>query len=188
VADDQIDDNFYAQHQMQAPMCSTAWTYKETCGNKCKRVGLKEEEEGWNMPDKVMLVVLGIFAAVMLGLIAKKRSKMSNKDALMEQAAMNAAGLQTPHVIGIFALCVLVVSVFAALGLKGITWILLLSMNLGLFVYLMKLTYESAAAESDNLIGPDGEILRRDSDDSSVEDGSASARNNNGTYQLPTIT
>uniref|UniRef100_A0A7S3L6C9 Uncharacterized protein n=1 Tax=Amphora coffeiformis TaxID=265554 RepID=A0A7S3L6C9_9STRA len=188
---DQWDDAFFENHQMQAPLCSTAWNYKQTCGNKCRHVGLQEEKEGWTKPDKIMLVVLVLFSAVMTGLILKKRQKMSSKDALLEQAAMNAAGLQTTHVIGMFALVVLVIAVFAALGLKNVTWILLLGMNLGLFIYLMKLTYDSIAAEGDSLIGPDGEILRRDSDDSSVEEGSresSSKPNNNGTYQLPTIT
>ena len=84
---------------------------------------------------------------------------------------------------------------FAALGLKSITWILLLGLNLGLFGYLMKLTYDASMAEGETLIGPDGEILRRDSDDSSVEDEGSrhsskhpAGNENNGTYQLPTIT
>lgn len=191
MEDDQWDDAFFEQHQMQAPMCSTAWTYKQTCGSKCKHVGLQEEKEGWNTPDKVMLVILVFFSALMTILILRKRQKMSSKDALLEQAAMNAAGLQTTHVIGMFVLVILVIAVFAALGLKNITWVLLLGLNLGLFGYLMKLTYDSSVAAE---IGPDGEILRRDSDDSSVdaEEGSTTHgktnNENHGTYQLPTIT
>ena len=191
MEDDQFDDYFFEQHQMKAPMCSTAWTYKQTCGSKCKHVGLQEEKEGWNNPDKVMLVILVFFAAIMTGLILRRRQKMSSKDALLEQAAMNAAGLQTTHVVGLFALVVLVIAVFAALGLKNVTWVLLLGLNLGLFGYLMKLTYDSSVAETETLIGPDGQIMRRDSDDSSVDDeGSTSHKpnENNGTYQLPTIT
>ena len=188
MEDDQFDDAFFEQHQMQAPLCSTAWTYKQTCGSRCRKVGLQEEKEGWNGPDKIMLGILVLFSAVMTGLILKKRQKMSSKDALLEQAAMNAAGLQTTHVIGMFLLITLVIAVFAALGLKEVTWSLLLGMNLGLFAYLMKLTYDSMA-QSDTLIGPDGEIFRRDSDDSSVEEESGEASSKpNGTYQLPTIT
>lgn len=187
--EDQFDDYFFEQHQMQAPMCSTAWANKKNCGNKCRQVGLQEEHEGWSTPDRIMLTVLVVFSALMTGLILKKRQKMSNKNALLEQAAMNAAGLQTPHIIGMFILVVLVIAVFAALGFKNITWVLLLGMNLGLFAYLMKLTYDSSAEET--VIGPDGEVLRKDSDDSSAEEGSRESsrhHNNNGTYQLPTIT
>jgi len=57
----------------------------------------------------------------MLVAILRKRRKMSNKDALLEQAAMSAAGLQQAHVVGIVILVVLVIAVFALLGLKDIT-------------------------------------------------------------------
>lgn len=192
MEDDQFDDYFFEQHQMQAPMCATAWTYKAKCNRKCRTVGLQNEIEGWNTPDTIMLIILVFFAALMGFLIMQKRKKMTTKDAIMEQASLHAAGLQTTHVIGLFALVVLVIAVFAALGLKNITWVLLLGMNLGLFAYLMKLNYESMEAESEGLVGPDGQILRNDSDESSVGDGSRSssrpANANNGTYNLPTIT
>lgn len=124
----------------------------------------------------------------MLGLILRKRQKMSNKDSLMEQAAMSAAGLQQPHVIGIFILVVLVIAVFALLGLQNITWALLLIINSALFGYLMKLTVDSGLSAGETIIGPDGTILRRDSDDSSVEDSSReSSRRNAGTYMLPVL-
>jgi len=71
----------------------------------------------------------------MLALIVRQRQKMSNKDALLEQATMSAAGLQQPHVIGIFVLIVLVVAVFCLFGLKNITWALLLLINTALFAY-----------------------------------------------------
>jgi hypothetical protein len=126
----------------------------------------------------------------MLGLIIGKRQKMSNKDALLEQAAMSAAGLQQPHVIGIFILVVIVVAVFALLGLKNITWALLLILNTALFGYLMKLTVDSGVSAGETVIGPDGTVLRRDSDDSSVDsiDCASPGRSAAGTYSLPTIT
>jgi uncharacterized membrane protein len=192
MEDDQFDDYFFEQHQMQAPMCATAWTYKSDCNRKCRAVGLQTEIEGWNTPDKVMLIVLVFFAALMTVLILKKRKKMTTKDAVMEQVSLHAAGLHTTHVIGLFALVVLVIAVFAALGLKNITWVMLLGMNMGLFVYLMKLNYDYMEAESEGLVGPDGKLFRNDSDESSVGDGSRSssrpANANNGTYNLPTIT
>jgi hypothetical protein len=124
----------------------------------------------------------------MLGLIVRKRQRMSNKDALLEQAALSAAGLQQPHLIGVFILVVLVIAVFALLGLKNITWFLLLISNTALFGYLMKLTVDSGLSSSERIMGPDGIILRRDSDDSSVEDASRdSSRRGAGTYMLPVL-
>jgi hypothetical protein len=114
---------------------------------------------------------------------------MSNKDALLEQAAMSAAGLQQPHLIGVFSLVVLVIAVFALLGLKNITWFLLLFSNTFLFGYLMKLTVDSGVGATETIIGPDGTILRKaDSDDSSVEDSSMDgSRRQAGTYMLPVL-
>jgi hypothetical protein len=175
-----------------APLCSTAWNMKEECGRKCQKTGVdRSNGSGWNTSDQILLVILTVFGLTMLGLIVRKRQKMSNKDALLEQAAMSAAGLQQPHVIGIFVLVVLVVAVFALLGLKNITWALLLIINTGLFGYLMKLTVDSGVSTGETVIGPDGTILRRDSDDSSMEDASSareSTRHNAGTYMLPTLT
>mmetsp|Transcript_4363 Transcript_4363/g.4950 ORF Transcript_4363/g.4950 Transcript_4363/m.4950 type:complete len:419 (+) Transcript_4363:292-1548(+) len=189
--DDEIDDMFYENRKTNAPLCSTAWSYKQTCGRKCLKTGLEPKtKDGWNTPDKVLLAILAVFGLGMLAAILRKRQNMSNKDALLEQAAMSAAGLQQAHVIGIFVLIIIVITVFALLQLKNITWALLLIMNTALFGYLMKLTVDSGVSAGETVIGPDGTIIRHaDSDDSSVESISNlnSAKNNPGTYHLPTI-
>lgn len=185
-SDDAIDDQFYENRQMNAPLCSTAWNYKATCNRKCQRTGLEhEDKDKWNTPDKILLAILAIFGLVMLVAILRKRQSMSNKDALLEQAAMSAAGLQQAHVVGIFFLIIIVITVFALLQLKNITWALLLIMNTALFGYLMKLTVDSGVSAGEAVIGPDGTIIRNvDSDDSSVE---SNPDNNAGTYHLPQI-
>lgn len=185
-----VDDQYYENHMSSAPLCSTAWAMKQECGRKCRHTGVESRDgAGWNTSDKILLAILSFFGLTMLGLIVRKRQKMSNKDALLEQAAMSAAGLQQPHVIGIFVLVVLVVAVFALLGLKNITWALLLIINTALFGYLMKLTVDSGVSSSETVIGPDGTIVRKDSDDSSCEESSREPKSNNaGTYMLPKIT
>ena len=192
--DEQADDQYYEVHQTQAPQCSTAWIYKESCDRKCRHMGAEAADTHWSTSDKVLLAILSSFAAIMVGLIIRKRQKMSNKDTLLEQAAMSAAGLQTPHIIGVALLVCLVVAVFALLGLKNITWALLLIINTSLFAYLMKLTIQSSVRPPDTMIGPDGQILRRDSDDSSVDGDLSTARESTayggitGLFTLPTIT
>ena len=187
--DDEIDDMFYENRKMNAPLCSTAWNFKQKCDRKCLRTGIDHGRVGWNTPDKVLLAILAIFGFGMLVAILQKRQNMSNKDALLEQAAMTAAGLQQAHVIGIFFLIIVVITVFALLQLKNITWALLLIMNTGLFGYLMKLTVDSGVSAGEAVIGPDGTVIRHaDSDDSSVESvGKEDNHNNAGTYMLPTL-
>lgn len=186
--DDEIDDMFYENRKTNAPLCSTAWNYKQTCNRKCLHMGLETEtRDGWSAPDKILLTILALFGFGMLVAILQKRQGMSNKDALLEQAAMTAAGLQQAHVIGIFFLIIIVITVFALLQLKNITWALLLIINTALFGYLMKLTVDSGVSAGESVIGPDGTIIRQvDSDDSSVE--SVENNPNAGTYRLPTIT
>ena len=186
--DDEIDDMFYENRMTDAPLCSTAWNYKQTCNRKCLHTGLEmEAREGWSTPDKILLTILALFGLGMLVAILQKRQGMSNKDALLEQAAMTAAGLQQAHVIGIFFLIIIVITVFALLQLKNITWALLLIINTALFGYLMKLTVDSGVSAGESVIGPDGTIIRQvESDDSSVE--SVENNPNAGTYHLPTIT
>lgn len=189
MADDKIDDGFYEKRQTEAPLCGTAWTYKQTCNRKCQRAGL-EARLGWNTSDKFLLGILSVFGLTMLGLILRKRQFMSPKDSLLEEAAMSAAGLQKPHLIGIFILVVLVLAVFASLGLKNITWALLLIINISLFAYLMKLTVDSVVNTGETIIGPDGNIIQRDMDDDDSSDDESphkTPRNTAGTYMLPTL-
>ena len=90
----------------------------------------------------------------------------------------------------VVVLVVIVITVFALLQLKNITWAMLLIMNTILFGYLMKLTVDSGVSAGETVIGPDGTILRHaDSDDSSIESSlPASTKNSNaGTYMLPVI-
>lgn len=182
--ENEVDDGYYFSRMLHAPLCSTAWKYKETCDTKCQRLAMeKKQKSGWSASDNVLLAILIAFGLIMVGLIMRKREKMSNKDTLLEQAALSAAGLQQPHVLGIFVLTVLVIAVFALLGLKNITWALLLIMNTALFSYLMKLTITSSMNTADAIIGPDGTIIRKDSDESSMV--SSAARS--GTYNLPVI-
>jgi hypothetical protein len=179
---------FYENRQTQAPLCSYAWNNKEWCNKKCQKLGMeRDNKNGWNTSDKIILGVLSVFAIGMMMAILQKRRNMSNKDALLEQAAMSAAGLQQAHVICIFILVVLIITVFALLGLKNITWALLLLLNTVLFGYLMKLTVDSAVSASETMIGPDGTIIRRgDSDDSDTS--SHMSERKGGNYVVPTIT
>lgn len=125
----------------------------------------------------------------MLITIVKKRQKMSNKDALLEQAAISAAGLQQSHVLGIFALLILIILMFALLGLKKITWALLLLLNIVLFAYLMKLTVDGSVKET--IVGPDGKIIERDDSDEYEDDEDDEAVNSptsaENTYENPNL-
>lgn len=124
----------------------------------------------------------------MLLAILSRRSKMSKKDSLLEEAAMNAAGLQQSHVIGIFILIIVVIVVFALLGLKSITWALLLIVNTVLFGYLMKLTVDSGVSAGSTVVGPDGQIIQRDDSDSSDdEDEEKKPTQNPSSYKAPAI-
>lgn len=167
--DDEIDDQYYVNKQTNAPLCSAMWDYKEDCNGQCQLMGKEVEgRDGWNRADKVLLSILSLFGFGMLLAIIKKRQRMSNKDALLEQAAISAAGLQQSHILGIFALLILIITMFALLGLKKITWALLLMLNVMLFSYLMKLTVDGSVKET--VIGPDGKIMEKDESDDEEED------------------
>ena len=122
----------------------------------------------------------------MLLAIIKKRQKMSQKDALVEQAAISAVGLQPSHILGIFALLILIITMFALLGLKKITWALMLLLNIVLFAYLMKLTVDSSVKET--IIGPDGKIVEEvDSDEEDEDDEVPASEVGPGKYENPDI-
>jgi cobalamin biosynthesis protein CobD/CbiB len=103
---------------------------------------------------------------------------MSHKDALLEQAAISAAGLQQSHILGIFLLLILIITVFALLGLKKITWALLLMLNIVLFAYLMKLTVDGSVKET--VIGKIVPDVDSDEEEDDEED-------DEGGYQNPSL-
>jgi len=190
--DDEIDDAYYVNKQTNAPLCSAMWEYRETCNGKCQMTGsnIIGGKEGWNKADKVLLSILSLFGFGMLLAIIQKRTKMSNKDALIEQAAISAVGLQQSHILGIFALLILIITMFALLGLKKITWALLLMLNIVLFSYLMKLTVDSSVKET--IIGPDGKIVEEEDseytgEDEDDEDRGATPATEYKNPELPTV-
>jgi hypothetical protein len=180
-----VDDQYFENKKTKAPLCSGIWSDKEECNRKCQKMGFERKANvGWNTSDKVLLSILSIFGAGMLFAILRKRSYMSKKDALLEEAAMNAAGLQQSHVVGIFVLIILVIVVFALLGLKSITWALMLIINTVLFGYLMKLTVDSGVSTGSTVVGPDGQIIQRDDSDSSDDEED---ENQSPEYTAPTV-
>ena len=59
---DDIDDMYYVNKQKNAPLCSAMWEYKQTCNDKCQKMGnLASREGGWNRADKVLLTILSFF-------------------------------------------------------------------------------------------------------------------------------
>lgn len=120
----------------------------------------------------------------MLLAIISKRQKMSNKEVLLEQAAISAAGLQQSHILGIFALLILIITMFALLGLKKITWALLLMINIVLFAYLMKLTVDGSVKET---IIVDGKIVEAEEDSESEDEDEVEMPAPVGQYQNPDL-
>mmetsp|Transcript_8012 Transcript_8012/g.18295 ORF Transcript_8012/g.18295 Transcript_8012/m.18295 type:complete len:386 (+) Transcript_8012:153-1310(+) len=187
--DDQIDDQYYQNKQTNAPLCGAMWDYRQECSGKCLMLAkaTSSDKEGWNKADKILLSILGLFGFGMFLAIMKKRQSMSKKNELLEQAAISAAGLSPTHILGMFALLLLVITMFALLNLKKITWTLLLFIIVALFSYLMKLTIDGSVKET--IIGPDGKIVEsEDSDDEDDVDGSATSRGDYANPELPAMT
>lgn len=191
-----MDDQFFEQRQQEAPLCQTAWTYKQTCDRNCQHIGAVKDS--WTVSEQIILALMASFGLAMLAMIVRKRSKMAGKDTLMEQAAMNAVGIQPAHVGGVCILIVLYICIVAILCLKKTTWALLFIFNILLFAYMMKLTIESAR-RTETLIGPNGEIVQKGSDDfdddsssgyasSRVSSTKSTSHPNNNTYSLPALT
>lgn len=146
------DDDQYNNYQQQnndddanAPMCATLWESRVQCDEECQKVGHIGFEiySGWNTADKVLMTVLALFGfGVLLGIIRKRRT-MSNKERLLEEAGLSSAGLKQGHIIATVICAVFIIATFAMLGIKSMTWLLLLVLDAVLFCYLMKLTVDS---------------------------------------------
>jgi len=133
---------------------------------------------------KLITPSIHIIGFGMLLAIISKRQKMSKKEVLLEQAAISAAGLQQSHILGIFALLILIITMFALLGLKKITWALLLMINIVLFAYLMKLTVDGSVKET---IIVDGKIVEAEEDSESEDEDEVEMPAPVGQYQNPDL-
>jgi len=184
--DDNIDDQYFEKRQRYPPLCSQVWKQKSECDKTCQKTGLEPiVREGWNKSDKVLLGILTLFGLGMLVGILRQRRTMSNKDALLEQAAMTAVGLQQTHIIFIFILTIVIIVIFASLCMKDITWTMLLAMNIILFAYLLKLTVDSG---NSCIMSSDGTIKRVDSDESSYTSATSKRSQNKFVPPTPTAT
>jgi len=181
--DANIDDQYYEKRQRYPPLCQQVWKQKSECDRSCQKTGLEPiVREGWNKSDKVLLGILTLFGMGMLMGILRQRRSMSNKEALLEQAAMTAVGLSQTHIIFIFILTIVIIIIFASLCMKDITWTMLLAMNIILFAYLLKLTVDSG---NSCIMNPDGTIRRIDSDESSYT--SATSKRSQNKFVPPSV-
>lgn len=57
--EDDVDDQYFDNRMKNAPMCSGAWTYRQKCDAKCKRLG--NPENNWNKSDQILLVLFSGF-------------------------------------------------------------------------------------------------------------------------------
>ena len=125
----------------------------------------------------------------MLAVILKKRQKMSNKDTLIEEAALGAIGLQQTHIIGIFVLVLFIIATLSFFRMKAITWGLLLIVNTILFAYLMKLTITSGL-QAGRTVGPDGQLVEREDsscDEDDNDDDDDNDEGEKGQYKSPKV-
>jgi len=103
----------------------------------------------------------------MSAVIMNKRGNMTPKDALLEEAALGSVGMQQTHVVGALACTFFFILLCGLAGFKGITWFFILSVNLLLFGYLMKLTIDAGMNVP---VGPDGLPLDNESSDEEDDD------------------
>lgn len=147
--DDEVDDQYYENKQINAPLCSQVWARKQECGRACKKLAKEyEDSPHWSKSDLILLGVLGAFAALMMfGSIQKRRQIRASEDSLLA-SEVSIKPTEPPRysetqLLIAFAVSVLLVAIFAALVVKGVTWALLLVLNLVLFGYLLKLVIDS---------------------------------------------
>lgn len=137
IAEDGADVN-------ESPLCEALWDEKYKCNRDCQKIGhTMARLHAWSTADRVLLLVLTLFGVSMLVGIVNKRRGMTHKETLLEEAAINAAGLEQSHIIGVFLAGIFVVIIFGMLRLKHITWFLIILLDGSLFAYLMKLTVSS---------------------------------------------
>lgn len=85
-------------------------------------------------------------AVALVWVVLKQRRMMSREDAIVEEAAMNGAGLKKRHVFPI-ALGIIFLALLAMFMVwKKLTWLLLIGTNVGLFAHFVFLRRKAKKA------------------------------------------
>jgi len=150
--DDEVDDQYYENKLINAPLCSQIWARKEDCDKSCQKLSKEyEDSQHWTKSDAILLSVLGAFAALMMVVIMQKRRQMRAQDDSLLASEVPMKSTEEPmisdkHLLIAFGVCVLLIVIFSLAVLKGLTWALLLGLNLALFGFLLKMVMDSGTA------------------------------------------
>lgn len=169
--DDEVDDQYYEDKQVNAPLCSKVWALKSKCGARCKRKSKERTAaDMWQRADIVLLTTLSIFAAGMLAAVIKKRHKIEEKEGSLladpTVVSKKSAIRWIPEkqlymgVGGAFFLFV----VFALFTAKKMAWFIIICLNLALFGYLLKLVMEHMEVSGDDEDDEDDDDEEEDED------------------------
>jgi len=139
-----VDDNFWATHAYDSPMCGAAWNTKEKCGRKCQRAIRKSStvtKEGFTPLGKFFLFLFSVSGLFLILAVHSQRKRMATEDALAEENIIKRAGIQMKHVVfGMLGL-ILCIVILMALKFKRVTWTLLIGSNICLFSYWASLRF-----------------------------------------------
>jgi len=162
--------------QHESMLCSSADHYKDTCNRSCRRAankaGSSSSSKGWgggggswdgdgfSPIGKFFLWVLSLSAIFFLLAGLAQRKKMSKQDALIEEAAIKASGVDKKYIPRIFVGLILFIIILILFRRKVLTWFFLIGINIGLLAYWMHLknkAEQNAAANGFQLYG-DGAV------------------------------
>lgn len=159
----------------ESMLCSSADHYKDTCNRSCRRAANKTgsssssgwgggggswDGEGFSPIGKFFLWVLSLSAIFFLLAGLAQRKKMSKQDALIEEAAIKASGVDKKYIPRIFVGLILFIIILILFRKKVLTWFFLIGINIGLLAYWMHLknkAEQNAAANGFQLYG-DGAV------------------------------
>uniref|UniRef100_A0A6U3RF17 Uncharacterized protein n=1 Tax=Ditylum brightwellii TaxID=49249 RepID=A0A6U3RF17_9STRA len=143
----QVDDNFNEFHAYDSPLCSVANAYKSTCNGRCKRLSssfdVSDGRRQFSIFGKVMLFVFGMIGIFSLLAVRGQRMKMSQEQALVEEAVVRKAGLEMKNIGLIIIVVVILIALSIFLRFITLTWALLISMDVLLIGYWLFLHFRS---------------------------------------------
>uniref|UniRef100_A0A7S4J7G4 Uncharacterized protein n=1 Tax=Odontella aurita TaxID=265563 RepID=A0A7S4J7G4_9STRA len=142
-----VDDQFWDEHAYESPLCSAVNYYKESCGRKCKKLARSANAEGahkgFTRAGRFWLLVFSLVGLFLLFEVVKQRKKMSAQDSLLEEAAIQRAGLQKRQVALMVIGGIVIILLLMIFRVKILTWIFLLGSCFGLLAYLFYLRYRA---------------------------------------------
>lgn len=143
----EVDDQFEYNSEYFSPLCTAAWYYKQVCDSSCMKAAKIATGEK-NLRSFTLFQMFQLFVLSGIGVyfflqVFRERRKMSEEDAMYEEASVASVGIKKDNFPKIFLGYIVFIFFLIIFKVKRLTFIILIITDVVLIMYFSRLQYRS---------------------------------------------